>query len=127
MNSANEFKTTEKIMALLGLGIFAISLLLGFRLFALGVILAAFISWLFFRWQIVTLVGAAGLPPRKGANRLIARSIVRLIVLLSLLGLSSLAGELFLFGVLTGFLLQVMAYTGQALYLLGRLSKSRSE
>lgn len=127
MNSVDEFKTTEKIMALLGLGIFAISLLLGFRLFALGVILAAFISWLFFRWQIATVVAASGLSPRKGANRLIARSIVRLIVLLSLLGLSSLAGELFLFGVLTGFLLQVMAYTGQALYLLGRLSKSRSE
>ena len=122
MNSANEFKTTENHGH--PTWAFSPSPCFGFRLFALGVI------WLPLSPGCFSLADrdqVAGLPPRKGANRLIARSIVRLIVLLSLLGLSSLAGELFLFGVLTGFLLQVMAYTGQALYLLGRLSKSHSE
>jgi hypothetical protein len=127
MKSLIELKATEKIMAILGLCIFVISLLLGYRLYALGVALAASISWLFYRWQIITVANGAGLPPRKAANRLIAGSIIRLVVLLILLGLSSLGGEAFLFGVLTGFLLQVMAYTGQALCLLGRLSKSRNE
>ena len=98
MKSLIELKATEKIMAILGLCIFVISLLLGYRLYALGVALAASISWLFYRWQIITVANGAGLPPRKAANRLIAGSIIRLVVLLILLAYLPWAEKLFCSG-----------------------------
>ncbi|HOL17281.1 MAG TPA: hypothetical protein PLY40_03220 [Bacillota bacterium] len=93
-----------------------IALLLGYRLYALGVALATPIAWLLYRWQIMALSNLEGLPPRRATARLLTRSLLRLIVSLTLLGLSILGGETFLFGVLTGLLFQIMAYTGQALY-----------
>ncbi len=115
MSNRNKgLKAAEKVMVILGVVIIIISLLLGYRSFALGVALAAFVAWLFYRWQMTAVVNAEGLSPRKAANRLVARSLIRLFVFLGLLGLSALAGELFLFGVLTGLLLEIMAFIGQA-------------
>ncbi len=115
MSSRNKgVKVTEKAMALLGAGIVIVSLFLGHGSFALGVALAAFIAWLFYRWQMIAVLNIEGLSPRKATNRLIARSLIRLFVFLGMLGLSTLAGEPFLFGVLTGLLLEIMAFIGQA-------------
>ena len=94
-----------------------ISFLLGFPVYALGVVLAASIAWFLYRWQMTALANTEGLSPRKATNRLIARSMIKLIVFLCMAGLSYLGGKTFLFGVLTGLLLQVMAYIGQAVLL----------
>jgi len=101
-------------MVILGAGIIIISLLLGYSSFALGVALAAFIAWLFYRWQMMAVINLEGLSPRKATNRVVARSLVRLFVFLGMLGLSALVGELFLFGVLTGLLLEIMVFISQA-------------
>ena len=115
MSSRNKrLKTAEKVMAILGAGIIIISLLLGYSSFALGVALAAFIAWLFYRWQMMAVINLEGLSPRKATNRVVARSLVRLFVFLGMLGLSALVGELFLFGVLTGLLLEIMVFISQA-------------
>ncbi|MGI6319326.1 MAG: hypothetical protein GX263_01840 [Firmicutes bacterium] len=115
MSSRNKgLKTAEKVMVILGAGIIIISLLLGYSSFALGVALAAFIAWLFYRWQMMAVINLEGLSPRKATNRVVARSLVRLFVFLGMLGLSALVGELFLFGVLTGLLLEIMVFISQA-------------
>jgi sterol desaturase/sphingolipid hydroxylase (fatty acid hydroxylase superfamily) len=115
MSSRNKgLKAAEKVMVILGAGIIVISLLLGYSSFALGVALAAFIAWLFYRWQMIAVINLEGLSPRKATNRLVARSLIRLFVFLGMLGLSAFVGELFLFGVLTGLLLEIMAFIGQA-------------
>ena len=57
----------------------------------------------------------SGLSPQKATNRMVARSMIKLVILLSMIGLSSLGGNLFLFGVLTGLLLQVIAYFSRAI------------
>lgn len=111
-----ELKDAEKIMLILGLSIFCISLLLGCRDYALGVALATFIAWLFYRWQITAVFNLEGLPPRKATNRLIVRTIIRFIAFLGILVLSSLGGVAFLFGVLTGLLLQMIAHVSQAFF-----------
>lgn len=111
------FTLIEKIMAVLVTGITVISFLLGFPVYALGVVLAASIAWFLYRWQMTALANTEGLSPRKATNRLIARSMIKLIVFLCMAGLSYLGGKTFLFGVLTGLLLQVMAYIGQAVLL----------
>lgn len=114
MSSRNKgLKAAEKVMVILGAGIIVISLLLGYSSFALGVALAAFIAWLFYRWQMIAVINLEGLSPRKATNRVVARSMVRLFVFLGMLGLSALVGELFLFGVLTGLLLEIMAFISQ--------------
>ena len=115
MSSRNKgLKAAEKVMVILGAGIIVISLLLGYSSFALGVALAAFIAWLFYRWQMMAVINLEGLSPRKATNRVVARSLVRLFVFLGMLGLSALVGELFLFGVLTGLLLEIMVFISQA-------------
>ena len=115
MSSRNKgLKTAEEVMVILGAGIIIISLLLGYSSFALGVALAAFIAWLFYRWQMMAVINLEGLSPRKATNRVVARSLVRLFVFLGMLGLSALVGELFLFGVLTGLLLEIMVFISQA-------------
>lgn len=113
-----EPKGAEKIMAILGMGILIISLLLGYWAYALGVALAAPVAWFFYRWQMRAVVNAEGLSPRKATNKLVARSLIRFIVFLSMIGLSSLGGEIFFFGVATGLLLQIMAYIGQAFFII---------
>jgi hypothetical protein len=113
-----ESKGAEKVMAILGMGILIISLLLGYWAYALGVALAASVAWFFYRWQMAAVVNAEGLPPRKATNKLVARSLIRFIVFLSMIGLSSLGGEIFFFGVATGLLLQIMAYIGQAFFII---------
>ncbi|HAA34145.1 MAG TPA: hypothetical protein DCD97_02410, partial [Firmicutes bacterium] len=94
-----EPKGAEKIMAILGMGILIISLLLGYWAYALGVALAAPVAWFFYRWQMRAVVNAEGLSPRKATNKLVARSLIRFIVFLGMIGLSSLGGEIFFFGV----------------------------
>jgi pheromone shutdown protein TraB len=56
-----EKETTGRIMALLGTLIVIGALLLGCRAFALGVALAAFVAWLFYRWQMTAVSGQAGI------------------------------------------------------------------
>lgn len=111
---------TEKTMATLATGIFIIALLLGYRLYAFGVAMATPVAWLLYRWQMAAATNLEELSPQKATVRLITRSTIRMLILFSLLGLSILGGEAFLFGVLTGLLLQVMTYMGQSFYIIFR-------
>lgn len=117
MNEKNKrFNTVEIIAALLSIGFAGISLLLGYWEYALGISLAAPMAWFLYRWQMMALVNLAGLSPRKATIRLVARSGIRLFVFISMIFLSSLAGQIFFFGVLTGLFLQIAAFIGQAFY-----------
>lgn len=107
---------TEKMMLFLAVGIIIVALSLGYRPYALGVALASFVAWLLYRWQMIAVANLDGLPPRKATNRLIIRSLIRMLILFSLLGLSILGGVPFLFGVMTGLFLQVATYMGQSVY-----------
>lgn len=118
--SENRMDPTEKAMVILGAGIIVAALLLGHRLYALGVFVAAFMAWLLYRWQMIAVANRDDVPPRKATNRLLARSIIRMLILFSLLGFSILGGEAFLFGVLTGLFLQVMTYMGRAFLIILR-------
>ncbi|MFY9395021.1 MAG: hypothetical protein WAP36_10065 [Halanaerobiales bacterium] len=118
--SAKKIDKTERTMIIIGAGISVIALMLGYRLYALGVVLAASVAWLLYRWQLIAVTNQDGVSPQKATVRLMIRSIIRMLILFSLLGLSILGGEAFLFGVLTGLLLQVMAYMGQAFYIILR-------
>lgn len=113
-----EKETTGRIMALLGTLIVIGALLLGCWAFAMGVALAAFVAWLLYRWQMTAVSGQAGIDPQKATARLMTRTIIKMLVYVILLGLSVLGGEAFIFGVLTGLLLQVMTHMGQALYII---------
>lgn len=111
---------TEKTMIILGAGISIVALLLGYRLYALGVALSAFVAWLLYRWQMIAVTNPEGISPQKATVRLITRSLVRMLILFSLLGLSILGGESLLFGVLTGLLTQVMTYMGRSFLIILR-------
>ncbi|NLA05142.1 MAG: hypothetical protein GX881_05450 [Firmicutes bacterium] len=116
----NSINHTEKAMAFLGAGIVLAALILGYRLYALGVVLAAAVAWLLYRWQMLAVSNTDGVPPQKATNRLIIRSLIRMLILFSLLGLSILGGKLFLLGVFTGLLLQVLTYMGQSILIIFR-------
>ena len=108
------FSSIDKIIAVLVMAVLLISLLLGYRVFALGVALAVIVAWILYRWQMTAVFNAKSLSSRKATNRLIIRSMIKLLVFLIMIGLSSLGGRIFLFGVLTGLSLQVAAYIGQS-------------
>lgn len=109
---------TEKVIVIAGVGILIVTMSLGFRTYALGVGLATPVAWFFYRWQMAAVSNLEGLPPHKATTKLISRSIIRLIIYLGLVGLSFFGGEVFVLGVLTGLLLQVLAYMGQAVYIM---------
>ncbi|HHX86947.1 MAG TPA: hypothetical protein GX693_02070 [Firmicutes bacterium] len=109
---------TEKIIVIAGVGILIVAMSLGHRTYALGVGLATPVAWFFYRWQMMAVSNLEGLPPHKATTKLISRSIIRLIIYLGLIGLSFFGGEAFVLGVLTGLLLQVLAYMGQAVYIM---------
>ena len=118
--SDNRVNSTEKAMLAMGAIIAIVALILGYRLYALGVVLSAFAAWLLYRWQMIAVTNPEGFPPQKATARLITRSLIRMLILFSLLGLSILGGVPFLFGVMTGLFLQVMTYMGQSLYMIFR-------
>lgn len=118
--SNNDIDITEKSMLILGAGIVIVALALSYWLYALGVALAASVAWFLYRWQMTAVVNCEGVSPRKATTRLLTRSLIRMLILFTLLGLSILGGELFLFGVLTGLLLQVMTYMGRAFLIILR-------
>ena len=111
---------TEKTMLFLAVGIIIVALSLGYWPYALGVTLASLIAWLLYRWQMIAVANSDGLSPQKATNRLILRSLIRMLILFSLLGVSLLGGVPFLFGVATGLFLQVAAYMGQSVCLIFR-------
>ncbi len=119
-SSDNRVNSTEKTMLVLGAVIAIVALLLGYRLYALGVLLAAFAAWQLYRWQMVAVTNQEGIPPQKATARLITRSLIRMLILFSFLGLSILVGVPFLFGVMTGLFLQVATYMGQSFCLIFR-------
>ncbi|NMD43709.1 MAG: hypothetical protein GYA86_10455 [Firmicutes bacterium] len=118
--SKNSKDITEKVMLILGAAIIMVALFLGHWLYALGVALAASLAWLLYRWQMIAVINHDGVSPRKATARLLTRSLIRMLILFTLLGLSILGGEVFLFGVLTGLLLQVMTYMGRAFFIILR-------
>lgn len=111
---------TEKVMALIGAVIVIAALILGYRLYALGVGLAAIVAWLLYRWQMLAVINTDGVSPQKATNLLIVRSLIRMLILFSILGVSILGGVPFFLGVFTGLLLQVLAYMGQSVLIIFR-------
>ncbi|NLA25940.1 MAG: hypothetical protein GX878_00945 [Firmicutes bacterium] len=111
---------TEITMIILGAGIAIVALLLGYRIYALGVALSAFVAWLLYRWQMIAVTNPEGVSPQKATVRFMIRSLIRMLIIFTLLGLSILGGESFLFGVLTGLLTQVMTYMGQSFMIILR-------
>lgn len=119
MSAGNKaLNAAEKVTAILGMGILSISLLLGYWGYALGAALAAPIAWFFYRWQMKAVVNLEGFSPQKATINLVIRSLLRYFVFLSMVGFSFLGGKLFFFGVVTGLLLQFMAFTGQAFFII---------
>ncbi|MGI5875486.1 MAG: ATP synthase subunit I [Dethiobacteria bacterium] len=117
-NRSRSITPTEKTMVILGAVAITIGWALGYPSYALGVALAAPIGWLLHCWQSRIVINLKGLPPHKLSTRLQIQLFIRLIIHLSVLGLSILGGEPFLFGVLTGFLLEVIIHMGQAFYII---------
>ena len=119
MKIGNEaLNAAEKITALLGMGILGVSLLLGYWEYALGAALAAPIAWLFYHWQMKAVVNPEGFSPQKATVNLVIRSMLRQLIFLGMAGFSFLGGEIFFFGVVTGLLLQIIAFTGQAFFII---------
>ncbi len=111
-----KINSTGITMVVLGIIAAITGSLLGYYpTYALGVLLSLPVSWFLFRWQMLAVCNLEGLPPRKATNRLLLRSALRLLINLTVLGLSILGGVVFLFGVLTGLLLQIVAHMGQTL------------
>ncbi len=111
-----KINSTGIAMAAMGIIAAVTGSLLGYYpTYALGVLLAVPVSWFLFRWQMMAVCNLEGLPPRKATNRLMLRSMLRLLINLAVLGVSILGGVVFLFGVLTGLLLQIVAHMGQTL------------
>lgn len=108
--------STEMTMAILSVAAISAGWALGYPSYVLGVVLAAPIGWFLYRWQMKAVTNLKDLPPRKANARLQIHLLARLIIHFGVLGLSILGGEAFLFGVLTGFLLEVIAHMGQAFY-----------
>lgn len=118
MNKGNKaFNAAEKIIVLLGLGIILISMLFGYWEYALGVVLAAPIALFFYRWQMAA-VNLEGSSPQKVTISLVIRSVLRQFIFLGMVGFSFLGGKIFFFGVVTGLLLQMLAFTGQAFFIM---------
>ena len=111
------FSSLDKIIAALVAAVLLISCLLGYWVYALGVALAVSVAWLLYRWQMKAVFDTEGLSPLKATNRLIFRSIIKLLAFIIIIGLSAWGGRMFLFGVLTGLFFQVVAYIGQSLLL----------
>lgn len=109
---------TEKTMVVLGAGIAVIALLLGYRLFTLGLALSALVAWLLYRWQMIAVTNQEGVAPRKATIMLLTRSIIRMLILFAILGTSILGGEIFFFGIATGLFLQVLTHMGQAFFII---------
>ena len=108
----------EKVAAILCVGAIGVSLLLGYRGYALGVALAAPLAWFFYQWQMKAVDNPDVFSPQKATINLVVRSVLRQLVFFSMAGLSILGGEIFFFGVVTGLLLQIMAFTGQAFFII---------
>ncbi len=112
------FNTPEKIMLALGAVILSTALLLGYREYACGIAIAAPVAWLFYRWQMKAVANPGDLSPQRATLRLVFRSVIRLFAFLGMAGFSFLGGELFFFGVLTGLFLQILAFMGQAFFII---------
>ncbi len=118
MNIKNKaLNAAEKIIILLGMGIILISMLLGYWEYILGLVLAAPVAWFFYRWQMAA-VNLEGSSPQKATISLVIRSVLRQFIFLGMVGFSFWGGKTFFFGVVTGLLLQMMAFTGQAFFII---------
>lgn len=96
----------------------------GYYLFVAGLGVGLMASLLLLRWQLAAARNPDNLEPRRAYNRLLFRSLVRTGVALTLLTLSVFQGVEALFGVLTGLILQVVTYMGQAtMIILGKEGK----
>lgn len=98
----------------------------GYYLFVAGLGAGSLTSLLMLRWQVAAAHNPRNLDPLRALNGLMFRSLVRTGVSLTLLTLSVIVeGIEALFGVLTGLVLQVAVYMGQAaLIILGKGGKN---
>lgn len=90
----------------------------GYYVFVAGLAFALPVSLLLLRWQVAAVVNLDNLVPQKAYNRFLGRSLLRSGVALGLLALALFGGLEFLFGVLAGLLLQVLACMGEAILII---------
>ncbi|CEP68433.1 Uncharacterized [Moorella glycerini] len=90
----------------------------GYYSFVAGLGFALPVSLLLLRWQVAAVDNLDNLPPQKAFNRFFGRSLMRSGLSLALLGLALAGGIEFLFGVLAGLVLQVLAYMGKAILII---------
>jgi len=108
----------EKISVVLSMGALCAALMLGYREYALGVALAVPAALLLYHWQMKAVDNRGGLSPQRATINLVIRSTLRHLIFLGMAGLSLLGGKPFFFGVVTGLLLQIMAFAGQAFFII---------
>ncbi|QGP91766.1 hypothetical protein MGLY_11080 [Neomoorella glycerini] len=110
-------RTEKGMLAMAALGAVA-GLGGGYYSFVAGLGCVLPVSLLLLRWQVAAVDNLDNLPPRKAFNRFFGRSLIRSGLSLALLGLALAGGREFLFGVLAGLVLQVLAYMGQAILII---------
>lgn len=115
---SKKLNRAEKISVVLSLGALCISLMLGYREYAWGVALAVPAALFLYHWQMKAVDNREGFSPQRATINLVIRSTLRHLVFLGMTALSLLGGKPFFFGVVTGLLLQIMAFTGQAYFII---------
>jgi hypothetical protein len=109
---------TEKGMLLLAAAGALAGLGGGYYYFIAGLALAVPVSLLLLRWQVAAVANLDNLVPQKAYNRFLGRSLLRSGIALGLLLLALAGGLEFLFGVLSGLLLQVLVGMGEAILII---------
>lgn len=109
---------TEKGMLVLAAAGAVTGLGAGYYSFVGGMVLALPVALLLLRWQVAAVTNLDNLPPQKAYNRFLGRSFLRSGIALVLLALALAGGIEFLFGVLAGLVLQVLACMGEALFII---------
>lgn len=92
----------------------------GYYAYAAGVGMALPVSLLLLRWQAAAVENLDNLPPGKAFNRFFGRALARSLLAVAVLGAAAAGGIAFLFGVLTGLVLEVLVYMGEAVLIICR-------
>lgn len=92
----------------------------GYYAYAAGVGTVLPVSLLLLRWQTAAVENLDNLPPGKAFNRFFGRALARSLLAMAILMAAAAGGFPFLFGVLTGLILEVLVYMGEAALIICR-------
>lgn len=111
---------TEKIMLLIAATSAAAGMITGYKAFVAGLAIAVPVSILLSRWQVAGVVELDNISPRRAFDTFYRRSLLRAVIFLGMLFLAQFVGIEFLLGVLLGLILQVLAFMGEAFFIILR-------